>query len=248
MVKDLVFLDLETTGLDFTSDRIVEVGLIRLGGERKGILINPRIPIKRRAYSVHGISFDDVKGSPYFEDVKDEILQFVGDSFLVGFNIINFDVPFLNYELIRLGERPLFNRLIDLKEIGRVLFENPPNSLYSFAKLVKIKVERLHRALDDAETTKRIFLKLSEIGGDTFLNPYTLERMSLSSFSEKSLKLLEIAREFRYVRIRYYAGLEGVKEVEGEPFVILKKIVFVRDFGGSVRKINTSRIFDVSPL
>jgi DNA polymerase III epsilon subunit family exonuclease len=186
MVRDLVFLDLETTGLDFSSDRIVEVGLVRMGGERKRILINPRVPIKKRAYSIHGISFDEVKGSPYFEEVRDEILDFIGDSFIVGFNIINFDIPFLNYELVRSGGRPILNSLIDLKEIGRFFFENPPNSLYSFAKLLRVRVERLHRALEDAE----------KLRGDIFSDPKTLERISLSSFPEKSIRILEMAREY----------------------------------------------------
>ncbi|MFZ8826229.1 MAG: 3'-5' exonuclease [Candidatus Caldipriscus sp.] len=248
MVRDLVFLDLETTGLDFSSDRIVEVGLVRMGGERKRILINPRVPIKKRAYSIHGISFDEVKGSPYFEEVRDEILDFIGDSFIVGFNIINFDIPFLNYELVRSGGRPILNGLIDLKEIGRFFFENPPNSLYSFAKLLRVRVERLHRALEDAETTRRIFLKLMEIRGDIFSDPKTLERISLSSFPEKSIRILEMAREYGSLRIKYFAGFEGVKEVEGEPFVILKNIVILRDFGDSVRKLNVSRVIEVSAL
>jgi exonuclease, DNA polymerase III, epsilon subunit family len=248
MVRDLVFLDLETTGLDFTSDRIVEVGLVRMGGERKRILINPKIPIKKRAYSIHGISFDDVKGSPYFEDVKGEILDFIGESFIVGFNVISFDVPFLNYEIVRLGEKPILNGLIDLKEIGRFLFENPPNSLYSFAKLLKVKVERSHRALEDAETTRRIFLKLMDIRGDLFSDPNTLEKISLSSFPEKSVRILEMAREYGSLRIRYFAGFDGVKEIEGMPFVILKSLVFIKDFEGSIRKLNTSRVIGVSAL
>jgi len=248
MVKDLVFLDLETTGLDFTSDRIVEVGLVRMGGERRRILVNPRIPIKKRAYSVHGISFDEVKGSPYFEDVKDEILNFIGESFIVGFNVVNFDVPFLNFELFRLGGRPILNGMIDLKEIGRFLLENPPNSLYSFARLLGVKVERVHRALEDAETTRKIFLRLMETRENMFGDPNALERISLSSFPEKSVRILSMAREHRFLRIRYFTPSEGIKEVEGEPFVILKSLVFIKDVFGSVRKLNTSRIIEVSAV
>jgi len=97
----------------------------------------------------------------------------------------------------------------------------------------------LHRALEDAETTRRIFLKLMEIFSDP---------KPLSSFPEKSIRILEMAREYGSLRIKYFAGFEGVKEVEGEPFVILKNIVILRDLGDSVRKLNVSRVIEVSAL
>jgi hypothetical protein len=87
-----------------------------------------------------------------------------------------------------------------------------------------------------------------EIRGDIFSDPKTLERISLSSFPEKSIRILEMAREYGSLRIKYFTGFEGVKEVEGEPFVILKNIVILRDLGDSIRKLNVSRVIEVSAL
>ncbi len=251
MVDNVIFLDLETTGLNFKRDRIVEIGLVPLkknGKRGKRFLINPKIPIKKRAYMVHGISFEDVKGSPYFEDVKDEVLKALNGNIVVGFNVVNFDIPFLNYELFRVGEKALFNRVIDLKEVAKIVFNEPPNSLYSLAKYLGIKVKKIHRALEDAETTRKIFIKLMEIKGEIFEDIRTLESITFSSYPSKSLQILNLAREYGLLRIKYFTKFSGIMELEVEPFIILKNIVMVKDGLGNPRKLYIPRIIQISPL
>lgn len=251
MVDNIIFLDLETTGLNFKRDRIVEIGLVPLkknGKRGKRFLVNPGIPIKKRAYMVHGISLDDVKGSPYFEDIKDEVLKTLEGNIIVGFNLLNFDMPFLNYELFRIGEKPIFNRVVDLKEVAKALFKEPPNSLYSLAKHLEIKVNKIHRALEDAETTRKIFVKLMELNGKIFQDIGTLESITFSSYPNKSLQILNLAREYRLLRIKYFTKFFGIREFEAEPFIILKNIIIVKDFLGNPKKLYIPRIIQISPL
>ncbi len=251
MIKDgLVFLDIETTGLNFRMDRILEVGIVaEKGGKqvKKRFLINPGIPIKKRAYAVHGISFEDVKGEPAFEEVKDEILKLINGSVIVGFNILNLDIPFINFELMRIGEKPIINRVIDLKEVSKFIFENPPNSLFALSRRFGIGVKRIHRALEDADTTRKIFERMVHTYASTLNNISVLESLSLSTYPSKSLEIMEITREYGSVRLRYLTRFSGIKEWEIVPFVILKNLIVAENEKGNILNLYVPRIINVQP-
>ena len=101
----LVFLDLETTGLSITADRIVEITILKVfpGGkeEVKTFRVNPTIPIDPKATAIHGITNDDVKDLPPFNEIaKTLALEFEGCDF-AGFNSNKFDFPMLAEEFLR---------------------------------------------------------------------------------------------------------------------------------------------------
>ena len=101
----LIFFDLETTGTDIVNDRIVELSYLKIypdgREESKTWLVNPGIPISPEAYSIHGISNDDVKDAPTFQQIAQTLAnEFEGSDF-AGFNSNKFDIPLLAEEFLR---------------------------------------------------------------------------------------------------------------------------------------------------
>lgn len=107
LTRDLVIFDLETTGTDPATDRIVEISVLRIspGGERTSRTrrINPERPIPPDATEVHGIRDEDVRDEPSFRKIARGLLDFFGDADLAGFNVSRFDVPLLVHEFRRCG-------------------------------------------------------------------------------------------------------------------------------------------------
>jgi len=122
--KDLVFFDIESTGLNVLKDRILQIALIKYKKdtpvpEELFMLINPGVPISEEAFAVHGISNEMIRNKPTFTQVGQEIYEFVGDADLAGYNSDRFDVPMLMEEFHRIGlEFDLSRRkLIDVQKI-----------------------------------------------------------------------------------------------------------------------------------
>ena len=97
--RDIVFFDIESTGLNVLKDRIIQIALVKIKAdasphEEKEYLINPQIPISAEAMAVHGITPDMIKDKPYFCDVAKEIFEFIGESDLAGYlmGILPFDI------------------------------------------------------------------------------------------------------------------------------------------------------------
>ncbi len=101
----LVFLDLETTGINVASDRIVELALLKIhpdgSEEEKMMRINPGIPIPQDSTNVHGITDADVKDAPAFREVAKNVAAFLEGCDLAGFNSNRFDIPLLAEEFLR---------------------------------------------------------------------------------------------------------------------------------------------------
>jgi DNA polymerase-3 subunit epsilon len=101
----LVFIDLETTGIDVVNDRIVEIAMLRLNPngqqEVKVQRINPTIPIPSEATAIHGISDADVKSEPTFKEVAKVLAKLMEGCDLAGFNSNKFDFPLLAEEFLR---------------------------------------------------------------------------------------------------------------------------------------------------
>ena len=101
----LVFLDLETTGINIANDRIVEIALLKINPdgseEEKVIRINPEIPIPEKATQFHGITDEDVKDAPLFREVARNLARFLEGCDLAGFNSNRFDIPLLAEEFLR---------------------------------------------------------------------------------------------------------------------------------------------------
>lgn len=100
--RAIAFFDLETTGTDPATDRIVEIAVLRLAPdgarEMRSRRINPERPIPPDATRVHGITDEAVRDQPTFRQVARSLLDFLGDADLGGFNVLRFDVPLLDRE------------------------------------------------------------------------------------------------------------------------------------------------------
>ncbi len=105
--KPLCFFDLETTGTNVATDRIVEISILKIhpngNKESKTWLVNPEIPIPAEVVAVHGISDEKVAGEPTFRQLSKEIYGMIRDSDLAGFNSDRFDIPLLAEEMLRAG-------------------------------------------------------------------------------------------------------------------------------------------------
>jgi len=105
--RPLIIFDLEATGISPATDRIVEISMLKIQPdgtqESKTLVINPTIPIPLQASEIHGIYDKDVADKPTFERAAPEILEFIGDSDLGGYNSARYDVPMLVEEFLRAG-------------------------------------------------------------------------------------------------------------------------------------------------
>ncbi len=107
LTKPLCFFDLETTGINITSDRIVEISILKVfpngKEENKTWRVNPEMPIPAQATAVHGITNENVANAPTFKTLAKEVYTWIKDADLGGFNSNRFDIPLLAEELLRAG-------------------------------------------------------------------------------------------------------------------------------------------------
>lgn len=117
--RPLVFLDLETTGLNISRDRIVDITLLKVypdgREESKTKLINPEMPIPEESTKIHGITDEKVAGEPKFRQIAKGFKEFLEGCDLCGFNIKGFDIPMLEAEFRRVG--------IEFSRIGRRIID-----------------------------------------------------------------------------------------------------------------------------
>ncbi len=138
LTRPLIVFDLETTGVNVGKDRIVEIALLKIfpdGTEKaRRHLVNPGIPIPNEAYQIHGISNENVKNEPYFRDLAGDLIAFIDNSDLAGYNSLKFDVPLLVEEFLRAGfEFDLKNRyLVDVQNIFHKMEPRTLKAAYKF--------------------------------------------------------------------------------------------------------------------
>jgi DNA polymerase III subunit epsilon len=136
--KPIAFFDLETTGTNITTDRIVELSILKImpKGERelKTMRINPTIPIPLESSLIHGIYDEDVKDEPTFKSVAHALGKFLEGCDLGGFNIIRFDVPVLVEEFLRADfDFDVSNRrLVDAQRIYHMMEPRNLSAAYKF--------------------------------------------------------------------------------------------------------------------
>src|SRR5580658_686682 len=168
----IALVDVETTGRDPSTDRVVEVGLaIARGGEiveRRTWLINPGRPIPKEAIEVHTITDDDVRHAPRFEGVAREILAALSGCIPAAYNA-SFDKAFLKSELDRAAftgdpQYRAFQREIEwidpLVWARELQSEERSRTLADVAARLDIPMQSVHRAGDDAEAALRVMLAL----------------------------------------------------------------------------------------
>ncbi|MCX6136828.1 MAG: 3'-5' exonuclease [Ignavibacteriales bacterium] len=164
--RPLVFFDLETTGLDVTRDRVVQIAMIKYHPdghrEEKMMLIHPGIPIPPEATAVHRISNEDVRDAPSFEKSAVAILSFFQGCDVAGYNIAKFDVPLLTAEFQRSGH--VFpdpdTKMADAYQIFIKKEKRDLAAAYAF--YCSRKLENAHNAEADVRATLEVFMEQLE--------------------------------------------------------------------------------------
>ncbi len=153
----VVFLDLETTGIDIVKDRIVEIALLKVkldGTEEELILrVNPEMPISEEATRVHGITNEDVANEPTFKEVAKQLAKFIEGCDMGGFNSNRFDIPLLAEEFMRADvDIDLKKRkFIDVQAIFHKMEKRTLAAAYQF--YCKKPLVDAHSALADTRAT-----------------------------------------------------------------------------------------------
>ncbi len=163
----LAFFDLETTGINITHDRIVEISILKInpnGSEEKLTqLVNPGIPIPIESSLIHGLYDEDVKDAPHFKDIARKLARFLEGCDLAGFNILKFDIPMLVEEFLRAGIDFDISKkkLIDAQKIFHLMEKRNLSAAYKF--YCKKDLENAHSAEVDTLATYEIFKKQIEL-------------------------------------------------------------------------------------
>jgi len=157
LTRPIAFIDLETTGINITTDRIVEIAIVKIlqDGEKqvKRKLINPLIPIPQSSSDIHGITDEMVKDAPSFKQVANEIKQFIEGCDLGGYNSNRFDIPMLLEEFLRVGIDYTLEgkRLVDVQKVFHMMEQRTLGAAYKF--YCQKTLEGAHGAEADATAT-----------------------------------------------------------------------------------------------
>lgn len=166
LTRPLVFIDLETTGINLATDRIVEIAIVKLNpdGSRaeKQKLINPGIPIPKTASAIHGITDEKVKDAPTFKQVANELKQFIDHSDLSGYNSNRFDIPLLIEEFLRAGIEleMTTRRMVDVQQIFHLNEKRTLEAAYKF--YCNKELTDAHSAAADALATWEVLIAQTE--------------------------------------------------------------------------------------
>jgi len=156
----IIFFDLETTGINIAADRIVEISYLKVdqnGNETsKTIRVNPGIPIPEKVTAIHGISDEDVKDAPAFNEIAKSLSREFEGCDLAGYNSVKFDIPLLAEEFLRAGVD------IDLKrkkfiDVQVIFMKMEPRTLSAAYKFFMDKeLDNAHSAEADTRATYEV--------------------------------------------------------------------------------------------
>lgn len=182
--RPIIFFDLESTGIDIATSRIVEIACIKidLDGSKteKHSLINPTIPIPKEVSEVHGITDDKVANAPKFIELSKSLYNFFKGCDIAGYNSDSFDIPLLVQEFSRcniiFGDWE-FNT-IDVLSVERILKPNKLSDVYK--RYTGKDLEDAHSALADVNATLEILFHQydgkEEITPEEIENSYRLKK------------------------------------------------------------------------
>lgn len=177
--RPLVFIDLETTGVNLAIDRVIEIAIVKIFPDKtkqvKHKIVNPQIPIPKSASDIHGITDEQVKDAPTFKEVANELKQFIDNADLSGYNSNRFDIPLLMEEFLRAGiNLDMSNRrMLDVQQIYHMMEKRTLGAAYKF--YCEKELVDAHSAEADATATWEILEaqldKYEHLGGtlDTIL-------------------------------------------------------------------------------
>lgn len=159
-IDEYVVLDLETTGLDPAYDEIIEIAAIKYANGEKisefTTLVKPENRIDEYITELTGITNEMVKDAPKIEKVLPDLMNFLGDSVIIGHNA-NFDINFLYDNNMLCLNEPFTNDFIDTMRISRRLFKDIRHRLVDLANEFKISADVQHRAMADCDVTQKVY-------------------------------------------------------------------------------------------
>lgn len=261
---DLVFLDVETTGLDVvTGDSICEIGAFKTRN-RKLIdkfhsLINPQKSMPEEAYRIHRISDEQLKNAPYFEEIADRLISFLETNIICAYNV-GFDMGFVDHHLKITGYPPLNIPALDILLMARDVLNLPKYDLETTAKFFDINCGKLHRALDDAYVAYQIFFKLLDIFKKKklvklaeFLSLYGLNNEILISTENSKVSLFKEAIDRnRNLKIRYFSYAKNIEEEKVFPLRVSQEnqgfYLLYRNSKGESYRLRLNRILNIEEV
>lgn len=180
LTRDLVFIDIEGTGLDPQKERIVEFGarVLKPDGENVSWIkrFNPAIPIPQSATDIHGIKDEDVKDCPLFSEYADKIYKALNGRDLAGFNLRRYDLPIIDAELRRCGLKLDISN-VNIIDCYAILVKKFPHTLeYAVERFCGYSHKNSHSALSDATATVNVFQ--SQLQEFTDLQAMSIEELS----------------------------------------------------------------------
>ncbi len=188
--KSIAFFDLETTGIDVSKDRIVEIAILKINPnqstESKTMRINPTVPIPKDASKIHGIYDEDIKDAPVFKQVAKDIAKFIEGCDLAGYNSNRFDIPLLAEEFLRADvDFSVKNRkFVDVQVIYHKKEQRTLSAAYKF--YCKKDLEGAHGAEADTNATYEILKSQIEMYDDL---ENDIEELSKISYHRKTADL-----------------------------------------------------------
>ena len=176
-----IVLDTETTGLDYTKEKMVEFAAVRLeNGKIKDefqTLINPQQHIRKSSIAIHGITEEMVQDAPTEEEVMPKILEFIGDYPIVAHNAI-FDYSFLNEASIRTTGKELTNPRVDSQQMFKEVYpEMDSHGLEALTIKFDVELTNHHRAMADTMGLALAYPKLKKL----YLQKYDWEVKQLDN-------------------------------------------------------------------
>lgn len=157
LTKPIAFIDLETTGINISTDRIVEIAIVKIMPDGTKIprrkLINPLMPIPKSSSDIHGITDEMVKDAPSFKQAANEIKQFMDNCDLAGYNSNRFDIPMLIEEFLRIGIDFSTDgrKMVDVQKIFHLMEQRTLSAAYKF--YCQKTLDGAHSAEVDASAT-----------------------------------------------------------------------------------------------
>ncbi|MEO6166231.1 MAG: 3'-5' exonuclease [Chitinophagales bacterium] len=160
LTRPLAFVDLETTGINFAKDRIVEIAVLKVMPDgnvhEKQTRVNPLMPIPAQVIAIHGITDEDVKNAPTFEQIAKQYFIFLDECDLAGFNSTRFDFPILLEEFYRAGV--IFDvstrKFVDVQRIYHSMEPRNLGAAYKF--YCQKELEGAHGAMADVKATYEV--------------------------------------------------------------------------------------------
>ena len=218
-ITDYVIFDLETTGVSWEKDEVVEISAVKVQGgkvvDEFSTLVNPGMPIPFYASKVNGITDDMAADSPFFDKVLGDFLEFVGDAVLVGHNIHCFDMKFMQKSTQKCFGKLIGNDYIDTLQIARLyLPEMKHHTLTDLADHYGIDVHGAHRALNDCRMNQKVF----ECLGKEIENPSEGTKNVKkcpkcgNTLRKRSGKYGEFLGCMSYPECRYTENIYGIKK------------------------------------